>query len=49
MRGVGGEREGEGVGVSQRVILHDKGGGAFQTHPKKNDRICEQPQMSFFL
>ena len=32
-----------GGGVSQKVILHDEGGGVLQTTPKKDDIICEQP------
>ena len=33
-----------GRGVSLKLILHNDGGGGFQTTPKKNDIIYDQPQ-----
>ena len=33
-----------GGGVSQKVILHDKGEGGVQDPPEKDDIIYEQPQ-----
>ena len=35
--------EGGRGGFSKKVIFHDEGGRGFQTAPKKDDIICEQP------